>query len=1548
MAENKMTVQEAVALMEGDTRNLSTEQLALANKAFVDSFFAKEPRDETTQIAANTAAALAEDRIQSLSTQDKYDAADLDNIIFLAETVSIFSREADAAKAILAKARQQKEELAAGGNTTENKKIEIDMDSLLNPQSLQDLKTGKVFTHFINDPKFQKAEIKYGGTNEKGKDLTRIELFDHSGKSIGYLVQPYLGGGKRVGEINGQPTEISFNEDETQINIKYGELERSADSSVDILTSIDEAFKNDSAEVRKTLQDVADICSTIQFTSFLFWREELTETQQNSDEQLDSIRKTNEDVVDAPEFEIGEDTSNTDTNENADEAAIGMEDIQNEANIPSDNTSKHYSKEDIDGILKAHEVYLQAPGEVQNHDLLKELNPNYESTHGDLFVETVETAEKDIAAYANGELIIDADAYDSMKKYIETFGKTPKKDENGEFIYTPEAQKALERLDAEKEKVSEREGGMTIISEQEQEKDRQKESEFSNEDLRDRSPNSDKNQALLDTVKLGTLHNLKFISDKDYQTGMKSQEDAIEVLNNVRELNAKEQRQYEDAVAERMLNNEELFAIMPPRFMARLYEQRQQEVIAELQNNPQADVSKEQQDIAKLEGRMDSLSSQLANDSGFYFGDYTNVGDAYNGYMEMFAAREKYMADNEKTPQLKADIAKNRNTLNAMINEYDQEWNIQNVTANDEKAMSERFEKIEKALPSIELNKEAMQLASNFKFLDKDGKVEPQFVTPNGKLSETYQDGYKVAPDSKLAKAIMLTKQNYMMQDLTSKEEIKSETLQKEISERLPETLFALHVADKTVQGAMENPQQFTDKKYLAQFVTQLGNIEKPMTISDTGFEAGVDSQVNQAAAFAERLADDKKLGKDSTLAAKVLNPISKIDHRAADRTTEKKPSKREIRMEMLKRTIKNGASAFLVSGAITVAGTAVAADASLTVMTGGLNTVAGAAIGTALAATMVTRNIIRWVKERKKNGQEAGLLSMVKDPRLITSVATTALGAAALGLAVAGNPGKAAALGYGSMAVGIGSGIIFNAKDAVKAGLSGWEAAGWAALQTAVTVGAGFGGRAAANAGIDWYNDHNKDNNLFQHRKEAGFHLEKDGSQPVIDYPKLEQNAEKFLENNWYKDHPELLQSRIEALEAAGFKNPHHALLAAHDAGMIAPDNMQMYGGSTSHGNHTVFTKYWAQEANVSFDDVQSMKNLFNNDGTVNTAAAGAYKNLAPHIGEDNFVTRMDPRPVIRELYGDRESTYDHNGKLPTKLEDTYKKVYDYDMVKNDNSGLGLGMVGILTHPVKAAKKLKNRIGSFMDKIIHKEKQMPAPIPTPVPPAPTPKPKPEPNPTPKPEPQPEITDDKLLLDEYKIVYGIAPNTEEGKDKAWKDYCKRVEEERKATAPEMSANEFLLARRKKLDDLIMSSVPGETAVNADGKPIRKDYMLKQAKDDRGHAGVVMEARQNLMQSNLTKDNFNNKITLSHFTKFIEHFVKKDEVVADGSRDISLNPKLKDKYKSGKSKVAVVDLNQYLVDGKTLEEAKQRVNGQDARMAMAEVKKNAERAGSSRE
>ena len=185
--------------------------------------------------------------------------------------------------------------------------------------------------------------------------------------------------------------------------------------------------------------------------------------------------------------------------------------------------------------------------------------------------------------------------------------------------------------------------------------------------------------------------------------------------------------------------------------------------------------------------------------------------------------------------------------------------------------------------------------------------------------------------------------------------------------------------------------------------------------------------------------------------------------------------------------------------------------------------------------------------------------------------------------------------------------------------------------------------------------------------------------------------------------DHPELLQQRINTLQTAGIENPYHTLLIAHDSGMIAPDNMQMWDGSTSHGNHTVLTQAWANENGVDFKDVQAMKNLFASDGSVNTDAVNAYKNLAQHVGEDNFVSRIEDRPVIKELYGERESTYDHDPKIPTKEIDHYKKVDDYEMVRNETD-LGVGMFGVLGHKI-GIRTIKERIGALLDRMAKNKK---------------------------------------------------------------------------------------------------------------------------------------------------------------------------------------------------------------------------------------------------
>ncbi len=1090
------------------------------------------------------------------------------------------------------------------------------------------------------------------------------------------------------------------------------------------------------------------------------------------------------------------------------------------------------------------------------------------------------------------------------------------------------------------------------------------------DEYRDRSADSDKNEFLLDTVKLEALKDLKYISEEAYNNGIKSPENAIEELGKLRALSEKETKAYEDAVTDKMLHNSELFMVTPPKMLGQLYDKKQQEVAAILQNDSNADVSTQKADISKLEERIDDLTNQAARGEGLFFADVTNIADTYEGYNIMFDARSKYLGNDQKAQDLKQNMSTVRSqVLEPMIKAYDSEWNIENITEKDAEKLSQRYDELQKDVADIELNDDAYALVSNFKFLDEKGQIEPQFVDEKGQLHDTWQKGYKIAEGSKLESVLNFTKQNYIAQNLTADKRPDKQEIQDGISDILPNTLYSFHVADNTVQGIEEKKDQFTNKQYLDDFVKDLGNIEKPMTISHKGYENAVDATVNDTAGLANRIA--QKVGRDKAIAVKVIDGVDKYDKRAKDRTENGKVDKKQIRKEMLKRTIKGGLSAFLVSGAITTVATIAASDASLTAATLGMNKVAGAALGTGLAASMLIRNYRRWRKERKKEGKKAGLLQFVKEPRNMASVATTVMGAAALGFAATGNPGVAAALGYGSLTVGAASGIVTNYQDSKKAGLSTAESISWAVAQTATTITAGFMGREAANGLIDLFNNHHPNNNIFQHKENIGEHIKEDVKTETVTVYKdgVVENAQRIL-GSWYNENPELLQQRVDAINAYNAEhgtdiNPYRYLLAAHDAGALTADNnlLHVQDGPDIHSNanHKVLGAEWSQTTGISQDSVNALADsVSGNDVNITPESIQAFQQIDHHISDINQVGHVASNPhqndgvlsynaemdangtAVHSEQGSQYTTYaNHDGVFQQKVIDTVQDtvVQDYAMVRNETD-LGLGMVGITAAPVKTKKTLKERIGSFFDKILHKNK-VPTKTPEPVVrdetpiivPTPPEKPKVQKAPRPKEDPN-----KKLLLDEYKIVYGVEPKTD-GSDQAWNKYCERVEAERKVDAPEQNMTQFLLLRRERLDKAILDSVPSKSTTTESGKPLLKDYYTKQMTDSRDRAGVVMEARQSLMQSNLSKDNFANKITLSHFTKYIPHFIKKDSKVADNSRDITLNPDMKKYYDKPNSDVNIVDLNQYLVEGKPLEQSTIQGKGRDARTNMENLSQN---------
>ena len=847
------------------------------------------------------------------------------------------------------------------------------------------------------------------------------------------------------------------------------------------------------------------------------------------------------------------------------------------------------------------------------------------------------------------------------------------------------------------------------------------------ETFRERSPNSDANEFTFDKAKLQTLLDLDIISQSVYDEAIKNPAAAIEQLQAKLPLSDKKQAEYESALSDKMLETPELFELMPPSLLAKEYTKLNDQLKEALDKNPEADVSALREKVSKLADRMDTLSSNLHDKQEFFFADITNIADTYDGYMAMFDAREQGLDDSEQSEKIKTIHSDNRETLNTIMAPYDDVWNLTNLKESDADSLDSRFNELSETLEKTELDAETLKLVSNFKFFDENDQPEPQFVDKDGNKKDTFEEGDEIIKGSKLDTMVRIARQNVLMRQIGSNDDVSVENLNENLKEELPTVLYAAHVAAQTEKGIKEDPKQFTDPAYLDQFKEDLSNSEKPMGVSATAYEATIDNCINGTAAYATRLGT--KIGKDKPIVTKVFEPLEDLDKRAGDRTTETF-DKRKVRIQQLKRAAKGAMSAFLVSGAITVVGAATAADVSMTAATLGMNKYAGMALGSALAIGMTLHQIHRWRKDRKAHGEKAGFWAMLKDRRLRETVETTALGCAALGFAVTGNPGIAQWLGYGAMALGTANNVINSYQDVKKAGLSGLEAFGWAALQATATIGGGMAGRYAANAGIDTFNKANPENEIFQHKETS---TTTTIEQTTVYKPEAIENAHKILDY-WYKDNPELLQQRIDAINSYNDLNgtdinPERYLLAAHDAGALSADNNMLHvqdgADISTNANHKVLGSGWSNQTGVSQDIVNNLADSVSGDGVnITPESLDAFRQIDQYIGVQNHVGHVPGTSYQNDGVlgynaeataegtvhvsenGDRWTTY-ANGDSATEV---IEKIHDTPvttMVRNE-SDLGLGMVGVLGTVTRGIKKLKDRVGTVTDKLLGKKRVKP------------------------------------------------------------------------------------------------------------------------------------------------------------------------------------------------------------------------------------------------
>jgi hypothetical protein len=1083
---------------------------------------------------------------------------------------------------------------------------------------------------------------------------------------------------------------------------------------------------------------------------------------------------------------------------------------------------------------------------------------------------------------------------------------------------------------------------------------------FSESEKRLRSLYSDANDDVFDLYRLDILHEMGLISDTDFQEAKQNPEKRIKLLREKSEsLSDSKEKEVESRLTDKLLETPETTQMVPPEMLAQKYTELSDRIANEKDDAQKQKLSSQKAQIAE---RIDELIENVVNQHELYFADITNIADAYHGYNDMFEARRKDLEDaaSNGSDQEKAlaegrlqQIERGKQLLDADVSVFDQEWNLTGVTEENAADLDTRFDKLNQTLQEVEIDPETAALVSNFKFLDQDGNPEPQFVDKDGHQSDRYTEGAKVIKGSKLDTMIRLAKQNVLLENLGSQEELTKEELSRAVSDQLPVTLHTLHTNSLVNKNAQENPYQFTDPKYLRQFMNDLSNVERPMSVTPEVYEAGVDYLVNSTGGYADRLGD--KIGRDKSVVTKLFTPIADIDKRAADRLEPTK-NKRAVRWEMLKRAGKTVLSAGVVSGAITTLNVMAGSDAALTAATGGINKMAGSVIGVGLGVALTCRQVRQWCKEQKKQGKPAGWKAFFKDRKMVMTVATTVLGATAIGFAATGNPGVASALGGAALAVGTANGVISGYQDSRQGGLSKLESVMWGAVQGGASLSGAWLGRTAANQAINAYNQAHPNNGLFQHGESESKTVQDpdthekgtmtDGYQDGVT-----EKAHHTL-SKWYSE--DVLQNRVDQIEAYNAEHgtnidPYRYLLAAHDSGAIAPDNnlQHVQGGPDVHsgGNHRIVLS----DSTLSSDTIHDLASSVSPDGkiTITPESIEAFRQIDPRINTLNqFVApemvHNDPihHPDASQTYqtdhhlapnasadGNGFQSDTKNGNVYTsyvKEADIYNEHIVHHshvenvthMVPTEDKTLGLGMFGVLGN--RFGKKLKERAGALLDRIVGRKQEpkpqpQPQPQPVPVPPLP-----------PKPEPQPKPTPDlkKLMLEEYEIVYGATPEEklsnakyQADEEKRFENYYNRVEQERQKTAPDMPMEKFLEERLQKFDQVVdtyyLTCPTLEDQQNWDNKKI--NYEAKQILHRRGKSMFARQIRESLLQSNLTQDNRNNVITFSHFTKYAEHWTNADNVVAYGSRNMALNP--------GDTKRDIMavytDLNAYLAEGKPL-------------------------------
>ena len=356
---------------------------------------------------------------------------------------------------------------------------------------------------------------------------------------------------------------------------------------------------------------------------------------------------------------------------------------------------------------------------------------------------------------------------------------------------------------------------------------------------------SDQNEVWLDRIRVKVLQSMNKV-DGSIKVDDLPVEKLVDEVKKADNLNDKEREEYRKRV-EQHLQMEINFDLVPPKALAQWERNLNKDIAEAKKKDAKANTSNEDTVLAAIHERMDSMINDMANRTGYYFVDTSNIADVYDGYVEMIDIRNQ----NKNGKGAKG-------ILDEWMTKYEQDFGLYGKTQKDAEKLESIAKDTEQKLADFKLN------AENQKILNA--------LNANGVSKE------------ELTEVLMLVAKSDALDDQVLME---SKTADKKDIHALANDEFLKNVtmlvnSDRTAHKQAPIPFDKLKNDLLN------GQI---YTLSAEGLDGAKDAWVNKKTSKFVHLA--KKIGKQAPIINRLYAPVSKIDKLANARFEEKADTKK-------------------------------------------------------------------------------------------------------------------------------------------------------------------------------------------------------------------------------------------------------------------------------------------------------------------------------------------------------------------------------------------------------------------------------------------------------------------------------------------------------------------------------------------------------------------------------------------------------------------------------------------------------------------------------